>query len=91
MIVCVQLEPSSWVPFLYLGHYYYQLPDLEKARKCYQVPYDHQMIGISRKSAKTLSVKLFTEFLPSIVIWDKIIMCRWFRFAQLAKGKKFRP
>jgi len=33
-----KLNPSSWVPFLYLGHYYMQQEGeafLEKARKCY--------------------------------------------------------
>jgi hypothetical protein len=53
----VQLEPSSWVPFLYLGHYYYQLPDLEKARKCYQVN-ETRMIF----EPKNLLLQLFQEF-----------------------------
>jgi len=26
-----------------------------------------------------------------LIIFNTFLMCRWFRFAQLTKGKKFRP
>ena len=34
-----KLNPNSWVPFLYLGHFYYKVEekrDLDKASKCYK-------------------------------------------------------
>jgi hypothetical protein len=39
--------------------------------------------------AGTTTIFLFGSLSPRIVL--KFQLCRWFRFAQLAKGKKFRP
>jgi hypothetical protein len=33
----------------------------------------------------------FTAELSVVLFYFLTVVCRWFRFAQLAKGKKFRP
>ena len=38
-LTSAKLDPHSWVPFLYLGHFYYKIEekrDLEKSIKCYK-------------------------------------------------------
>jgi hypothetical protein len=36
--------------------------------------------------------RFFEWFVARLALkFEKVLMCRWFRFAQLAKGKKFRP
>jgi hypothetical protein len=56
-----------------------------------EIPDDY---GLSKQDNSLCSLVL-NQFLLGprniILYFFKELVCRWFRFAQLAKGKKFRP
>ncbi len=53
-------------------------------------------LGADGKELRKQSVDTVREYDEAMSAWEQLrdegeLLCRWFRFAQLAKGKKFRP